>query len=322
MSKFPGDWKRALANLLQIKGKYSSDSHKVVSKATQQARRDNLFKAISDIRELGFKIRNPENIRSKHIFALAEAYAKRLEEKTISDATIRNRFSHLRLFSIWIGKPGLVRETDYYFKGIKLRRRLITTESKSWTDKGIDPYEKIEIIRNENPIIAFALELQLLFGLRTKESLLFMPHIDIDQYMINVRHGSKGGKERSVPIETEEQWEFLEKLKNFIPLNESLVPKNLSYINFRRTYYRVLEKHGISKKDGVTAHGLRHEHLNNLYEQVTGEKTPVRGGNLPKENKPLDHLGRHRVSRRAGHSRMSIAGAYIGSSRGKPKSKS
>lgn len=89
------------------------------------------------------------------------------------------------------------------------------------------------------------------------------------------------------------------------------MPIKESYENFRRQYYRILEKHGISRKNNIVAHGLRHEHLNLLYEQITGEKTPVRGGNLYKTDKELDTFARNSVLERAGHAGSAVS-SYIG----------
>ena len=70
----------------------------------------------------------------------------------------------------------------------------------------------------------------------------------------------------------------------------------------------------ITKRDlGVTAHGLRHEHLNELYERVTGVPSPVRSGSVTHDLDRLTHdIARARVSQEAGHSRLGISDAYIG----------
>ncbi|MBP8275577.1 MAG: hypothetical protein KAX55_01615, partial [Propionivibrio sp.] len=73
-------------------------------------------------------------------------------------------------------------------------------------------------------------------------------------------------------------------------------------------------RYGITKRDlGVTAHGLRHEHLNELYERVTGVPSPVRSGSVTHDLDRLTHdIARARVSQEAGHSRLGISDAYIG----------
>lgn len=82
-----------------------------------------------------------------------------------------------------------------------------------------------------------------------------------------------------------------------------------------RRFIYVLEKFGINKNGlGITSHGLRHQHLNDIYEQVTGVPSPERTGSLSSAKDQRTHdLGRMRVSQDAGHSRLSISGAYIGS---------
>lgn len=112
-----------------------------------------------------------------------------------------------------------------------------------------------------------------------------------------------------------EQCQLLDKLKSYIGKNDSLIPRGVKYVNFRRSYYRTLKQFGICRAQGITPHGLRHEHLNNLYEQVTGSKSAVHGGKLHEENPELDNYGRNLVAERAGHSPEAIAASYIGGKR-------
>ena len=80
--------------------------------------------------------------------------------------------------------------------------------------------------------------------------------------------------------------------------------------NLRRLDY-VLEKFGITvRKRGATGHGLRHEVLNDAYEDITGVPSPVRGGGPVSPE--LDRAARLAVSQLAGHARARAAGAYIG----------
>lgn len=315
-----GGWKATLVTLLGKKGKYTTDGNKVVSYATIQARREALFKVFKELREeLGYKIQDVNNLRGKHVHELIKFYADRFQNKQLSAATIRNRISHLRTFSKWIDKPGLVKPIEYYIN-LPITRSSNTVKSKTWSDKGIDPKLKIDAIKQDTSIknenmrarVADALLLQLLFGLRSKESLLLKPHLADKGGTLIINLGAKGGRSRFIPIETTEQRELLNKIKDYIGLNESMIPKDKSYENFRRQYYNILKKHGITRTEGITAHGLRHQHLNNLYEQVTGEKTPIHGGSLHTKDKELHNFGRYIVSERAGHNRPEIAGAYIG----------
>lgn len=274
-----GGWKADLAKILKEKGKYTTDGNKVVSFATTQARREALFIIFRELRDtLGYKIQNIENLTGKHIHSLMKLYEDRYKEGLLSAATIINRLSHLRTFSKWIHKEGLIKPIEYYID-TPIKKSTKLKELKSWSNKGIDAFDKIEQIRRDVSLkedirnrVADALLLQLLFGLRSKESLLLKPHLADKNAILNINHGAKGGRNRFIPIENEPQRELLNKIKSYVGLNESMVPSDKSYETFRRTYYNVLIKHNITKKDGITAHGLRHQHLNNLYEEIVRSK--------------------------------------------------
>ncbi len=309
-----GGWKKMLADLLYTQGKYSADGKKAISFATRQARKEHLFKAINDLRNLGFKINNLYNLKGRHINALINHYANLLKQNKIAINTIHNRLCHVHTLLRWIDKDVLIKPISDY-KNLLAKRSTVTAVSKAWSDKHVDIDKLIEQVRAKNERFADALNLQKLFGLRSKESLLLKPHLADKGNHLYVTHGTKGGRDRAIPIETKEQRLLLDKLKSYISKNDTLIPCGVKYVNFRRTYYRTLKQCGICRADGITAHGLRHEHLNNLYEQVTGNKSALRGGNLHKKNPDLDSYGRNLVAERAGHSREAIAAAYIGGKR-------
>lgn len=183
---------------------------------------------------------------------------------------------------------------------------------KPGNTKGVDSLKKIEAVRADTARIADALMLQRLFGLRSKESLLLRPHLADKGQVLIVTHGTKGGRTRYVPIDTPEQRALIDHLKATLPSGCSLVPRDKTYAQYRNQYYYTLRKHGIHREAGITPHGLRHAHLNALYQTVTGHPTPVEGGTLRQTDRALDSLGRQWVAERAGHNRESISTAYIG----------
>lgn len=74
---------------------------------------------------------------------------------------------------------------------------------------------------------------------------------------------------------------------------------------------------GISRKNGITSHGLRHERLNELYTEKTGQASPIKSKSshqAPNQatDPELTKIARQEVSEVAGHSRPSISGAYLG----------
>jgi integrase len=67
---------------------------------------------------------------------------------------------------------------------------------------------------------------------------------------------------------------------------------------------------GITRKDGITSHGLRHEYANNRYQDLTGSDSPVRGGAAV--NEQTDQAARQVVAEELGHSRESVTTHYLG----------
>lgn len=308
MKKITG-WKATFNDMMKKHNGYSADGGKVASYATQQMRKEVLLRGMRDLREMGFKFKTVKAFRGLHI----ERLVQRWEEKGLSPSTIQNRLSIFRTFANWIGKHGMVRSAEYYVKDLdSAKRTYIATKPKTWEKHGVSAQDKIDELRKTSERFADALTLQRAFGLRSKESLLIRPHVADKGNVLIVSHGTKGGRTRFVPIQNQGQRDILDKLKAYIKKGESLVPKEKTYAQFRNQYYYTLNKHGISRKEGITPHGLRHEHLNELYKEATGADSPVSGGQLRQEDKALDSLGRKLVSERAGHSRESISSAYIG----------
>jgi integrase len=69
---------------------------------------------------------------------------------------------------------------------------------------------------------------------------------------------------------------------------------------------------GISREDGITSHGLRHEYLQNLYKEQTGLEPPVRGGDPEQIPVDLEKAARQEVAEQAGHSRVAITSHDLG----------
>ena len=302
-------WEPSLSAVLRQHNQYTADGKKNCSYATQRNRSEALRQGFKDLRAMGYKINNVQGFKGKHMQALASKW----EKEKLSPSTICNRITTFRTFSGWIGKTGMVEKPEKYVSNPASVTRTYTAQNaKSWASNGIDANQKIAEIAAENKIVATALSLQKEFGLRTREGLLLRPHIADKGAYLEVTNGTKGGRPRTVEVKTHEQRQLLNQLKEHVKPGNSLIPKGETYLKFRNHYYHTLRKHGISRRNGITAHGLRHEHLNNHYKEITGHKPPVEGGALHKIDKEKDRLGRLAVAERAGHGREEIASAYLG----------
>jgi integrase len=123
--------------------------------------------------------------------------------------------------------------------------------------------------------------------------------------------GTKGGRDRVVPVDTAEKVRLLEQAKTFAASKlASTSDPNRTLAQWKNHYYHVLRSCGITRKDGLTSHGLRHGYANNRYAQLTGEASPVRGGG--DVDRETDRAARLEVAEELGHSRESVTTHYLG----------
>jgi integrase len=300
-----GDWKRSLAAVLREHGRVSADDQKRVGHETTEKRADVLFRSFSELRELGYKLDHVRSLKPKHV----EELVKKWQAEGQSVSTLHNKLSILRTFSVWIGKPGIVRPTEAY--GIPPRQS--GSEDRSWGGKGIQLETILAAVRGRDPHVAIQLELQAAFGLRMREAACLRPHLADKGPFLSVNHGTKGGRDRVVPIRSETQREVLERAKALVANRmSSMIPDRYSWAAWRQHYYYIVRSCGISRENGVTSHGLRHEYLQNLYKDQTGQEPPIRGGDPEQIPVDLEKAARQEVAEQAGHSRVAISSHYLG----------
>lgn len=296
-------------------GRAALRQDKIVSHETMQGRLGHLLLSMRELRGLGFKLSSPYSLNQRHVLALTHSW----EERGLSASTIANRISVLRALSIWIGKPGMIRKAEDFVRNPEsVKRKQASTKDKSWSAEGIDSDALIGMIEQYDPRVGLQLKLMRAFGLRKKEALMFRPLKADLGVAIRVRDGTKGGRERVVFVETAEQRALLDYAKSKVKsVNEHIGHPDLTLAQAVRHFSYVMERFGVTKAGlGITSHGLRHQHLNDLYEKITGVASPVRRGSLSGEIDKLTHdIARARVSQEAGHARLGISNAYLGALR-------
>ncbi len=156
-----------------------------------------------------------------------------------------------------------------------------------------------------------SLQLQRAFGLRREESIKFQPsYADRGDHIALKGSWTKGGRERSVPITTDEQRHALD-LAHQLAGAGSLIPAHKSYIQQRHVYDGQCKAAGLSHM-----HGLRHRYAQQRYEALTGWKAPAAGGPSARELTPAqrgrDSQARKTISRELGHERAQITAVYLG----------
>lgn len=137
------------------------------------------------------------------------------------------------------------------------------------------------------------------------------PHIADKGTYLSVTHGTKGGRDRVEPIRTPEQRVLLEIAKKFFatPSSSTIDPQR-KLSQWKNHYYHVMQSLGITRKEGITSHGLRHQYANERYRELTGSDSPVRGGATVSPE--TDQAARQIVAEELGHSRERVTTHYLG----------
>ena len=303
-----GGWRQSLTRILATHNAVRQDG-RTASYDTQRKRGDVLMLGFQQLREMKFRIEDVRSFKGRHMQALVDRWV----QERLSPSVIQNRVSVFRQFASWIGKPGMIQASVHYVSDPALvTRSSIAKVDKSWSAHEIDPAQVMERVRRIDPRIAMALSLQWAFGLRVRESLLFRPWIaDLGQWL-DISRGTKNGRQRMVPVREPWQRVILDQAKAMVQgKEESIAGPELSLKEVRNRFYAVLRKEGICRKNGVTAHGLRHQAANDYFESLAGYPSPVRDGPAPADAS-VERYARLETAEFLGHSRESVTTHYLG----------
>lgn len=221
----------------------SASGIRQVSASTQRARRVFLRAALRRLCELGFFPPTIDALKPKHIAALC----RDMEDRGLKPTTIATDVSKLAVLCQSIGKPQLVRDIEGYFNNPLSRHRSgVTRTDKSLEGAGLEFPELYKRAFDIDPRVACMLELCHSLGLRAQESWLFRPHIALQQNMICVFWGTKGGRKRQLPFApTDEHRKLIEKAAGFVATPaESMLPRGVSMKKWKAHWQRVMIKLG------------------------------------------------------------------------------
>lgn len=314
----PENFKAALAVLaaehLHLPHSGTRVSGRSLSQLTQRQRAQALLKMFVDLRKGGFTLVSPYNLKQKHLQWLVQSWV--LEQK-LDVGSVELRLTHLRALTAWMGKANMVGSIDDYVeRPADYKRSYIAREDRSWEGNGVDALAKIREIAGTDQHVALQLKLEAAFGLRAKESWRLRPLQDVlPSGHLHVVDGTKGGRPRKVPIEFTWQYDLLVEAADLAgqtnPARGTLIPLSYTQDRWRRHFYAVLEKHGITKNGcGVTAHGLRHQYFHQMYERNAGQAAAIKGGGKVIDRQRHEEAMR-KIVEAAGHSRQTKANAYL-----------
>jgi site-specific recombinase XerC len=247
--------------------KYNSQHSKKNKGVSFKTMHDRQRMVVSFFRELRhetpYRNLDPRQLANRHI----EAMVTRWLERRLSTATIHNYLSFLRTFAGWIGKAGMVREPEFYVGADSphAHRSEVATEDRSWSAMNVDISAKIAEIARFDSWVGLQLELEAGFGLRGKEARHLKPHGAIVtrdaanprdaaafpecRTFLHISAGSKGGRPRDVPIQTQAQQDLLDQVMKLVPPGSYVGRPGFTSLQNQAHFYYVIRKFGISKAD-------------------------------------------------------------------------
>jgi integrase len=266
---------------------------------TRVGRERQLSAMANQLHELGFRQLKATSLKQKHVQGLVDHWLG----QDLSPGTIKNRMSCLRWWAEKINKRAVIAGSNHVY-GIP-DRQFVSAQSQAKDLAG----EQLALVKDEN--VRMSLRLQQAFGLRREEAIKIQPRwADRGDYLHLKASWTKGGRERTVPIRTQQQRALLEQAKQLAGMG-SLIPRSRSYIEQLRIYERHTANAGLSKM-----HGLRHAYAQQRYLELTGWPSPHGGGpskaNLSEDQRRVDQQARLAISKELGHIREQITAVYLG----------
>jgi integrase len=264
-----------------------------------------LIRCVKTLHSLGFKLSHIQGLKAKHVQALVNYW----HTQQLSPATVKNYMAKLRSACHTMGKANLIPPTN---DALHIAKRSYAPE----INKAI---HSLCLDNITDTHIRLSLTAQQLFGLRREESMkLIVSQADKGDYLELQGSWTKGGIARHIPITTQAQRVFLDKLHQTIGVGQSLIPSHRTYKQQLHCYINQTQQAGLSN-----LHGLRHAYAQQRYYTLTNEFTQGSGWHCSMQGGPqskgmshyqrdIDYQVRWRISQELGHSRISITKIYCG----------
>jgi len=276
------------------------------------------WRLFCDFIKAKFGIKDLRDIKLEHFRAWIDENTRQVNEKPyLSEATVRNRISHMnQVLDIFFPGKGLRIEPNSIFPRPEPARRI----APGGIDKAVvvDCAQEIEVAGylRESILVLVMRE----YGLRKREAMLLDWNKKCQEAIqdgeINIDRGTKGGRhkyvQRLVPLGSLAMT-LLERAKELQGEGNNLIPAGITLKSFMRRFRKYI--HPFLKKYGIdTSRDLRAAFACDAYFAETGYPAPVVAGTVvaPRE---LDRKARLKISKLLGHFREAIVSAYIGGKR-------
>ena len=301
-------------------------SKRRLSERTIQERWKFYWRMVDVIYLAGYKLEKAKNLGKKHLEALFADWDKR----KLKAHTVQNFLPLLRNLVGKIDKPDLITVIDAYSRrktqeerervdallssGEETSEVVDLTRGRSWSAHGVNFDRVIELVEQDDGVVAMQMMLMRAFGLRLREAHRLQPREDWRCDKLIIRRGPKGGLERLVPVVSSKQRALLKRAREIADAQGgSMMPKEYSEIRWRSHYYNVMRRNGVTRAVlGVTSHGLRHDYSeDNLGADASTATLPDPLRIRSDVELVRDRKARAAVAKCLGHSRWNITRHYL-----------
>ena len=159
-------------------------------------------------------------------------------------------------------------------------------------------------------------ELARELGLRSKEASLLDARGALTEAQergaVTISDGTKGGREREVPITSEGQREALERAAQAQGDARAVMPPGENWQTWREGELRDARE-VVQEHTGGGLHDLRAAYACERYETLTGHAAPCAGGEITDRDR--DSAARLAVAEELGHGRAEVVSEYVGGRR-------
>ena len=209
------------------------------------------------------------------------------------------------------------------------RRSPVTTRQRAPSPEVLAAAQKQLAARGDmGGRVAALLALASAFGHRFEEAALFdaraaLRQVDAGAAHVAITRGTKGGRDRTVPVTNAEQVAALRHAAAVQGAGRSVMPADRNYAQFRTAAYHLLAATPL-----CGFHALRHAYAQARYEVLSGVKPPVvarvvhgrahtdyvaRALSLSVESaRDVDRFTRQTIAEELGHGRITITRTYLG----------
>ena len=239
---------------------------------------------------------------------LVQQYAQNLRESGYSASYQQNLLSAVNSVMSRVSEHG-----GRSWESVSARAEGLQQRSFVRTEQTASREQSSAAIQAMSPRAAAVAELARELGLRSKEAALLNNNNALKQAetrgSITVVDGTKGGREREIPITNQRQVDALRNAATVQDSGRSIIPTGQNWNQFRNG--ELNDNRGAMQAQGIKGyHELRSAYAADRYEQLTGHAAPVNGGQIT--DRDADRAAREQISSELGHGRIDVVSEYIG----------